>query len=204
MAPGIKPSTALAIAALPLLAELATAFCPARVAVAFSKSCARPVAGGRQVPCMLAENKMHSGQSQGRRAALGSLLPAAFAALTLAQTAIAKGGPGNGERVLVIGATSTMGQETCKDLLASGFQVRGFTRRAEDVQKAVVGTEYAAVEWVNGDLKELTGLDTAMKGVKKVVFAPLLATRAGSDPEYFKQAVDQDIQMNRLVFAEGA
>jgi hypothetical protein len=144
--------------------------------------------------------------SLARRTLLGSFLPAAITSIAFTQQAIAAAvGAGNQEDVvLVIGATSTMGQEACKDLLAMGFRVRGFTRRADDVKQAVIGTEFAGVEWVSGDLKEKIGLDTAMKGVKKVIFAPLLATRAGSDPEYFKTAVDQDIQMNRLIFSEGA
>ena len=66
-----------------------------------------------------------------------------------------------------------------------------------------VGTEFANVEWVRGNLKDLPDLAPAMKGVKKVVFAPLLATRAGSDPTYFEAAVYQDIEMNRVVYAEG-
>ena len=147
-------------------------------------------------------------KSHDRRVVLASFWPAAVTAATLMRPATAASvGPGNQHAeqiVLVIGATSTMGQEACKDLLEMGFRVRGFTRRAEDVKKAVIGTEFADIEWVNGDLKEKTGLESAMKGVSKVIFAPLLATRAGSDPEYFRTAVDQDIQMNRLIFAEGA
>jgi len=89
-------------------------------------------------------------------------------------------------------------------LLAAGFKVRGFTRRADDVKRAVVGTEFASVEWVNGNLKEFSDLAPAMRGVKKVIFTPLLATKAGSDPNYFESAVFQDIEMNRVVYGEGA
>jgi hypothetical protein len=38
----------------------------------------------------------------------------------------------------------------------------------------------------------------------QVVFTPLLATKAGSDPNYFQSAVFQDIEMNRVVYGEGA
>jgi NADPH:quinone reductase-like Zn-dependent oxidoreductase len=73
-------------------------------------------------------------QSASRRTLLLSTLPTALAALSLSQPA----GAGSGEVVLVVGATSTTGQDLCKDLLAMGYRVRGLTRRAEDVKKAVV------------------------------------------------------------------
>ena len=90
-------------------------------------------------------------QSHARRVVLASFWPAAVTAATLMRPATAAAvGPGNQHAeqiVLVIGATSTMGQEACKDLLEMGFRVRGFTRRAEDVKKAVIGTEFADIEW---------------------------------------------------------
>jgi hypothetical protein len=143
----------------------------------------------------------------GRRQLLAAVPAAAVAAVLPAMkrpAAAAAIAAGAGEVVLVIGATSTAGQDLCRDLLAAGFKVRGFTRRADDVKRAVVGTEFASVEWVNGNLKEFSDLAPAMRGVKKVVFTPLLATKAGSDPNYFESAVYQDIEMNRVVYGEGA
>jgi len=149
---------------------------------------------------MHASGEWEVNSQERRKILLSTLHTAAFAAASLSQPAQAKAA---GETVLVVGATSTMGQETCKDLIALGYKVRGFTRRAEDVQKAVQGTEFAAVEWVNGNLNEFSDLSSAMKGVKKVIFAPLLATRAGSDPEYFKTNIGQDIELNKAVFSDG-
>ena len=143
----------------------------------------------------------------GRRQLLAAVPAAAVAAVLPAMkrpAAAAAIAAGAGEVVLVIGATSTAGQDLCRDLLAAGFKVRGFTRRADDVKRAVVGTEFASVEWVNGNLKEFSDLAPAMRGVKKVIFTPLLATKAGSDPNYFESAVFQDIEMNRVVYGEGA
>jgi hypothetical protein len=143
----------------------------------------------------------------GRRQLLAAVPAAAIAAVLPAMkrpAAAAAIAVGAGEVVLVIGATSTAGQDLCRDLLAAGFKVRGFTRRADDVKRAVVGTEFASVEWVNGNLKEFSDLAPAMRGVKKVIFTPLLATKAGSDPNYFESAVFQDIEMNRVVYGEGA
>ena len=137
-----------------------------------------------------------------RRELLVSTLSAGILVTGLSQPAGAIG-KGSSDLVLVVGATSTTGQDACKDLIAMGYKVRGFTRRAEDVQKAVIGTEFEQVEWVNGNLKEFSDLAPAMKGVKKVLFTPLLATRAGSDPTYFKETVSEDIELTRLVYSEG-
>ena len=201
--------TLVALSAAPALSFSLSSFnvrlADARRPVRFPPSFATKRSNARPAACMRL-NEHSQAASLARRTLLDWFLPAAITSIAFTQQAIAAAvGAGNQDDVvLVIGATSTMGQEACKDLLAMGFRVRGFTRRADDVKQAVIGTEFAGVEWVSGDLKEKTGLNTAMKGVKKVIFAPLLATRAGSDPEYFKTAVDQDIQMNRLIFSEGA
>ena len=104
----------------------------------------------------------------GRRQLLAAVPATAVAAVLPAMKRPAAIAADGGEVVLVIGATSTAGQDLCRDLLAAGFKVRGFTRRADDVKRAVVGTEFASVEWVNGNLKEFSDLAPAMRGVKKV------------------------------------
>jgi hypothetical protein len=103
----------------------------------------------------------------GRRQLLAAV-PAAAVAAALLPSMLRPASAGAGDLVLVIGATSTAGQDLCRDLLAAGFKVRGLTRRADDVKQAVVGTELASVEWVTGNLKEFSDLAPAMRGVKKV------------------------------------
>eukprot|EP00961_Rhodomonas_salina_P083428 1120444-Rhodomonas_salina.1 len=145
-------------------------------------------------------------QSPERRKLLGAAARvAAFATVSQAQQQVAFAATSQqakGEIVLVVGATSTMGQEACSDLLALGYKVRGLTRRADDVKTAVVGTELANVEWVSGNLNNLADLAPVMKGVKKVIFSPLLATRAGLDPAYAKATMQEDISMNRRIYSE--
>mmetsp|Transcript_20977 Transcript_20977/g.32875 ORF Transcript_20977/g.32875 Transcript_20977/m.32875 type:complete len:279 (-) Transcript_20977:173-1009(-) len=100
-----------------------------------------------------------------------------------------------------------MGQDVCTDLLARGYKVRGLTRRAEDVKRAVVGTELAQVDWVKGNLNyNVSDVEGIMGGVKKVIFAPLLASRAGLDPTYLEQsggaALFEDIEMNHHIYCD--
>ena len=167
----------------------------------------------RSVPCPRASESLrmradgeHTTEvtSQVRRRLLkDSLYFAALAAASSEPRRVSAGSPaGKAGIVLVVGATSTMGQDACKDLLALGYKVRGLTRRSEDVQKAVEGTELAQVEWVKGNLNNLADLAPAMKGVKRVIFAPLLATRAGLDPAYVRTTVFEDIEMNRRIYAD--
>ena len=85
-----------------------------------------------------------------------------------------------GDIVLLIGATSVLGQRACEQLLKRGYSVRGLTRRQADVKKAVAGTRLADVEWVEGNLNQISDFAPGIiKGVKKIIFAPILASRAG-------------------------
>lgn len=146
----------------------------------------------------------------GRRQLLQSTLPlVAFLPILWSQPGTAHASnqpqiPARREIVLVVGATSDFGQRVCEELLARGYAVRGLTRRSDDVKAAVAGTRLAAVEWVNGDLNSIADFAPAlMKGVKKVVFAPLLASRAGLDPSYAGGAAAyEDIAMNRRIYSE--
>ena len=171
------------------------------------------IACARSVPCSRASELLHMRAeeedtaevtSQVRRRLLkDSLYFAALAAASSQPRRVSACSPAEKAGiVLVVGATSTMGQDTCKDLLALGYKVRGLTRRSEDVQKAVEGTELAQVEWVKGNLNNLADLAPAMKGVKRVIFAPLLATRAGLDPAYVRATVFEDVEMNRRIYAD--
>mmetsp|Transcript_34980 Transcript_34980/g.51226 ORF Transcript_34980/g.51226 Transcript_34980/m.51226 type:complete len:357 (+) Transcript_34980:49-1119(+) len=96
---------------------------------------------------------------------------------------------GKGELVLVVGATGAIGQYAIFDLLERGYKVRGITRRADKIKKQLVGTDLAAVEWVNGDLNDKSTLAPAMVGVKKIIFA------AGAHGW-------EDIENNRRIYAE--
>lgn len=96
---------------------------------------------------------------------------------------------GNGELVLVVGATGGIGQFASYELLQRGYKVRGITRRAETAKEKLKGTDLEQVEWVFGDLNQKDTIAPVMKGVKKVIIA------AGAHGW-------EDIENNRRIYAE--
>lgn len=80
-------------------------------------------------------------------------------------------------KILVAGATGTLGGMVVQRLLADGHQVRALVR---DAAKAGA-LEDAGVETVTGDLKEPASLDEACAGVDAVVTTANSAQRGGGD-----------------------
>lgn len=73
--------------------------------------------------------------------------------------------PDGGEtahRVLVTGATGTLGRQLVSQLRLAGYRVRGLSRRAWS-------TTETGVEWAIGDLRDGSGLTEAFAGVDTVV-----------------------------------
>jgi uncharacterized protein YbjT (DUF2867 family) len=69
-----------------------------------------------------------------------------------------------------VGATGSIGQATCMELLNKGYKVRGLTRRSADVMEGYAKKNewIGKVEWVVGDLKKPETLADGVKGVDKV------------------------------------
>jgi uncharacterized protein YbjT (DUF2867 family) len=72
-------------------------------------------------------------------------------------------------RVLVTGATGTLGHRVVPEATAAGHQVRALSRRAH------IG--YTGVHWCQGDLLTGAGIDAAVDGVDVVVHCATQATR---------------------------
>lgn len=70
--------------------------------------------------------------------------------------------------ILVVGATGYLGTEICRQLTASGENVRGLVRTTSDAGK-VQALQQMGVETVTGDLKDERSLRQAMQGVTAVI-----------------------------------
>lgn len=93
------------------------------------------------------------------------------------------GSGGAGDIVLVAGATGHTGRLIVQDLAANGFHVRALVR---DINKAkdVLGDK---VDFAEGDVRDRTSIDAALKGARYVVSA-IGATR--NDPANAPEFVD--------------
>jgi len=100
-----------------------------------------------------------------------------------------------GSTVLVVGATGSIGQATCMELLSKGYKVRGLTRRSADVMKGYAKKNewIGKVDWVVGDLKKPETLADGVKGVDKIVFA---AGAHAWDPN------EGGIANNKIIFSD--
>src|SRR5271170_1738960 len=65
---------------------------------------------------------------------------------------------------LVTGATGFLGSHVARQLVAAGHSVRVLVRRSSNLQSL----DGLAVEGVEGDLCDMSSLDRAMKGVRRV------------------------------------
>jgi uncharacterized protein YbjT (DUF2867 family) len=86
--------------------------------------------------------------------------------------------------VLVVGATGGTGREVVKQALARGLQVRALVRD-EAKARAQLGD---AVQYVVGDVRTGTGVESAVKGVDYVVSA--LGSNVRNDPQNTPERVD--------------
>jgi len=68
--------------------------------------------------------------------------------------------------VLVTGATGLVGSYLSKLLITKGEKVRAIKRATSDV--SLLGEFASQIEWVEGDVLDITSLETAMNGVKKL------------------------------------
>jgi uncharacterized protein YbjT (DUF2867 family) len=70
--------------------------------------------------------------------------------------------------ILVIGATGSLGMETCRRLALKGEKVRAFVRRTSDPAKLEI-LRSQQVELVTGDLKDPASLGPACEGIKSII-----------------------------------
>ena len=98
---------------------------------------------------------------------------------------------------LVVGATGDLGGRITRRLLEQGEQVRVLVRDTSDVGPL----KAAGAELAFGDLKELVTVDTACKGVDRIISTATGASRGGEDSV---DAVDRQGHATLLRCAENA
>lgn len=69
--------------------------------------------------------------------------------------------------VFVTGTNGLIGSVTARRLLKDGYRVRGLRRSTSDMR--LVQDIYAQIEWIEGDVLDITALDEAMEGVTFIV-----------------------------------
>ena len=74
----------------------------------------------------------------------------------------------NDASILVIGATGFLGMEICRRLTATNKKVKGLIRSSSDPAK-VKALQAMNVTTITGDIKDLSSLDEAMKGIATVI-----------------------------------
>ena len=89
--------------------------------------------------------------------------------------------------ILVTGATGLLGSYIARQLVGSGERVRGLKRRGSDL--SLLGDATHQIEWVEGDVTDISSLDEAMKGVKQVYHCAALISMQPSH-------LDQMIKVN--------
>ena len=149
-------------------------------------------------PSVLQEQKVSAGEL-GRKTGKGwytydgnaSVAPLGTQA---AQSGMSGGGTsvsGGGYKVLVTGGTGFLGSYLIKELMAKGHTVRALRRsgatlpfysgagweKGADWGKA----DWEKVEWFEGDIRDISGLEEAMAGVNAVIHAAAKVSYSGKD-----------------------
>jgi len=92
--------------------------------------------------------------------------------------------------VLVTGGTGFLGAYVIRELVLKGYAVRAI-RRNNNLPAFVPADILQQVDWVNGDLRDVMGLEEAMEGVDGVIHAAAKVSFAGKDrSELFKVNVE--------------
>ena len=87
--------------------------------------------------------------------------------------------------ILIVGVTGVLGRETARQLLATGHQVRGLTRKPSNAENL----KALGAEIVQGDLIDKASLERACQGVDRVMVAAHQLMGTG---KYTSQAVDDN------------
>src|SRR3954462_3954407 len=107
----------------------------------------------------------------------------------------------NSSAVLVAGATGFLGSEICRQLIAGNKNVKGLVRATSDANK-IAQLKELSVAIVEGDLKDKSSLENALRGVSAVI-STVSSTFSRQEGDSI-QTVDEEGQINLINAAEGA
>lgn len=86
----------------------------------------------------------------------------------------------------ITGATGLVGSHLAKLLLSKGEKVRAIRRKNSSMR--LLGADAERIEWMEGDLSDITSLDEAMVGVKKVYHCAAVISFIKSEVPYMLKA----------------
>ncbi|HEY4062495.1 MAG TPA: NAD-dependent epimerase/dehydratase family protein [Puia sp.] len=105
--------------------------------------------------------------------------------------------------VLVTGGTGFLGAYIIKELVEKGYPVRAI-RRGDTIPFFIPPSIGAKVEWIQGDILDLIGLEDALEGVDAVIHAAAKVSFAGKDRrELFHTNIEGTANMVNLSLMKG-
>ncbi len=107
----------------------------------------------------------------------------------------------NSSTVLVAGATGFLGSEICRQLIAKNKNVKGLVRITSDLNK-VAQLKESGVEIIEGDLKNKSSLENALRGVSAII-STVSSTLSRQEGDSI-QTVDDEGQNHLIDAAVGA
>src|SRR6478672_7660315 len=100
---------------------------------------------------------------------------------------------------LVVGATGLLGTEICRQLRAKNLPVRALVRGDSPASQALAAM---GAELVRGDLKDISSLEAACRGVTAVITTANTVTRRGKGDS--AKATDRDGNLSLIDAAKKA
>lgn len=106
------------------------------------------------------------------------------------------------EKVLVTGGTGFLGSYLIRQLLDEGFHVRALKRKSSKTH--LLGDAVDKVEWVEGDVLDVPGIEDALQGIDKVYHSAAVISFAPSERKWmFKINIEGTANMINLSLDAG-
>lgn len=89
----------------------------------------------------------------------------------------------SGQRILVTGGTGFLGAWIIRALVRKGYQVRAIRRATSELPDFIDSSILQKVEWVEGDILDITSLQEAMSGIDAVIHSAAIVSFLAAERE---------------------
>lgn len=89
----------------------------------------------------------------------------------------------SGQRILVTGGTGFLGAWIIRALVLKGYQVRAIRRATSELPSFIDSSILQKVEWVEGDILDITSLQEAMSGIDAVIHSAAIVSFLAAERE---------------------